>query len=146
MAFVNEYVSEEDIKKYSLEEDWIRRNPQYRPEGRPASCRLKWTIDRERNIYFMVVGGGGREENFTDCILNWDGKELAVRLVETAGGSKNLNEVPFKIIWDLEFIRPSQLDVVSHQEIVLVLKEVLTVFGYDGARRQIPNSVVEFKF
>jgi hypothetical protein len=148
MAFVNEYVSEDDIKKYKLEEDWIRRNPQYRTKGRPSSCPLKWTIDRERNIYFMVVGGGGSEANDfgTPCILNWQGKGISVVLKLAKGSSDNLNNHPFIIVWDLVNIGPSQLEKISNKEILQTLKEALMVYGYSGAHRQIPDTIVEFNF
>lgn len=148
MAFVNEYVSEEDIKKYKLEEDWIRRNPHYRPEGRPASCPLKWTIDRDRNIYFMVVGGGGSEANDLGmpCILNWQGKEISVTLKLAKGSSDNLNNAPFMRVWDLIKIGASRLEGISDKEILQTLKEALTIYGYSGAHRQVPNTIVKFNF
>ena len=149
MAFVNEYVSEEDIKKYNLEEDWIRRNPHYRTQGRPTSCPLKWTIDRERNIYFMIIGGvGAREANDLGipCALIWQGKEISVTLKLAKGSSDNLNKNPFIRVWDLINIGTSNVEMVSDKEILQTLKEALTVYGYSGAHRQVPNTIVEFNF
>jgi hypothetical protein len=65
MPFVNEYVSDDDIEKYRLDELWLRYHPEYKSV--PSIYRHNWTIDRERNTYFMVVGGGGREENYKTC-------------------------------------------------------------------------------
>lgn len=57
MSFVNAYVSEDDIKKYRLNEVLLSYTP-----GRDSllsSFRHHWSIDRERKIFFIVVGGTG---------------------------------------------------------------------------------------
>jgi hypothetical protein len=51
MAFVNEYISKEDIEKYHLDE--LKKKYNLRIHS--------WTIDRERNIY-LICNGKGREE------------------------------------------------------------------------------------
>jgi hypothetical protein len=51
MAFVNEYISKEDIEKYHLEE----------MEKKFNLLIYSWTIDRERN-FFLIHKGHGREE------------------------------------------------------------------------------------
>lgn len=146
MAFMNEYISDEDIKNYEIEKVWLRHNAQYIGKSRPTAFRFQWTIDRDRNIYFMVVAGGGRadHEDGTTCVLNWQGKQTTVRIDKADGSSANLNDNPFKIIWEL--LNTPSLDSVSNREILGVLKEGLTTYGYEGARRQVPNTIVEFKF
>lgn len=146
MAFVNEYISDEDIKNYEIEKVWLSFNAQYIGKSRPAGFRFQWTIDRERNIYFMVVAGGGRadHEDGTACVLNWHGRQTTVRINEADGSSANLNDRPFKIIWEL--LNTPSLDSVSNQEILGALKEALTAYGYEGARLQVPSTIVEFKF
>ena len=37
MAFVNEYVPEEDINKYNLLGIWLKHHPEYKQEGKPPS-------------------------------------------------------------------------------------------------------------
>ena len=59
MGFVNEYVPEEDIKNYNLDETWLKYHPAY--QSVPSYLRHCWTIDREDNIYLMLMDIG-REE------------------------------------------------------------------------------------
>lgn len=147
MAFVNEYVSGEDVQKYNLDEVWLHRNPVYRREGKlPPGFRHKWTVDRERNFYFMVTGGGGYDRgNITECVLYLDGVLLNVELAKPGEGSKSFSEQPYRIVWELNKMLPKLPDSTS-QEAVRVLKDALRAYGYAGARRQIPNTIVEFKF
>ena len=61
MAFVNEFASDEDIEKYNLYEIWDKYHPLRR--GKYYLGQRPWfTIDRGRNIFFMLIGGGGRED------------------------------------------------------------------------------------
>ncbi len=58
MAFVNEYVSEEDIRKYDLVTLRLQYNPVWKKEGKlPYNYQFTWTIDRERDIFLISVGG-----------------------------------------------------------------------------------------
>lgn len=141
MAFVNEYISDEDIEKYGIEKIWLRHNPVYIGKSKPSGFRFQWTIDRARDIYFMVVGGGGRDEvNVAVCILNWQGKQTEFRLFKPGEGSKSFSESPYRVVWGLGNA------TTYDPEILLLLKEALTAYGYSGMRRQVPNTIVEFKF
>ncbi|MES9822515.1 MAG: hypothetical protein ABW161_07200 [Candidatus Thiodiazotropha sp.] len=61
MTFVNEFASEEDIEKYDLNGIWNQYFPSRK--GKYYLGQRPWfTIDRERNIFFMVLDGG-REEH-----------------------------------------------------------------------------------
>ena len=44
------------------------------------------------------------------------------------------------------FVKKAENSEVSEKEIMTALKEALTTYGYRGARKQIPNTVVEFNF
>lgn len=148
MAFVNEYVSEDDIKKYDLDRVWLDRNPVYKIEGKlPSGFRHKWTVDRESDTYFMVVGGGGYDRgNITNCVLYRGGQLWDIQLAEPGDGSKSFKEQPYRIVWALETIYPRQSEA-AYQEVINVLKEALTVYGYAGPRSQAPGTtLVEFKF
>ena len=61
MTFVNEYASEEDIKKYNLEELKLRYHVHLRRTGWPYKKHM-WTIDREKQIFLICVDHG-REEH-----------------------------------------------------------------------------------
>jgi len=51
MAFVLEKISEEDMKRYGLEAKF-----------KPTS-RQDWAIDKERNVFLIMVGGGWTGES-----------------------------------------------------------------------------------
>ncbi|MGE8500339.1 MAG: hypothetical protein ACN6O6_22790 [Pseudomonas sp.] len=76
---MNEYISDDDIKKYGIEE--INRRF-LKPEESPS-----WTVDRGRDVYLRLVASGreefAREKDFT---LYWGGEVLVFRLERTGGG------------------------------------------------------------
>ena len=159
MAFVNERVSEEDIQKYGLDElkreyfpsdcEWIN--------GRPPAFRHAWTIDRERDIYFMPVkmvteiGGSGRPEgtNRTIVHLNFQGREVSL-LIERAYCSHSFTDNPFRVAWNLLDVSTLMAPEIPRATVISVLKEALTTYGYRGADSppvlSNTNVVVEFGF
>ena len=143
MAFVNEYVSDEDVQKYKLD-DLVRR---WKGGWIPPQHRHTWTFDRERDVYFKLMSSGREEQsNHIKSVLFYKGVELTVGLVLMSGSSAMLNASPFRVIWDIEFISHPLGQLVPREEIIPVLKEALIVHGYRGIHRQIPNTVVEFNF
>ena len=79
MAFINEYISEEDRKKYNI--DAI--NERFIVGG---TNPRQWTIEKEKNTYLMCVARG-REEFFSEStwIFFWEGNliELEIKLVSS---------------------------------------------------------------
>ena len=149
MAFVNEYASEEDIKKYNLVEIWLGQHPEYKREGKPPSrYRFNWTIDREREIWLMCVARGGYDRgNLSIWDLFWKGELLSFWLVKPGEGSKSFNEQPYRIVWGFSPFSLHPADHPDWPEILQVFKEALTVYGYEGVREQAPGTtVVSFKF
>ena len=146
MTFVNEYVSDEDIEKYDLNGLWNRYFP--RRKGQPfLGNRPGWTIDRERNIYLLAIEQGINEHgNRTTFILWWDGVQLLAKLDLVEGSSGKFDEVPFVVVWALFSITRPESCKVAREDIIQALKEALATYGYFGVKRQIPNTVVEFKF
>jgi hypothetical protein len=128
MAFVNEYVAVEDYK--------------YIPY--PAGDRPKWTVDRERNIYFMILpryGPPDFPDNWSECLLSIDGKQFVVRLkTGGAGTSEKLTDNPFYRVWCIKNPEKYESSVLD------ILKEALTTYGFTGAYKQIPHMVVKFTF
>lgn len=53
MAFINEYISKEGIKKYRLDDAYLKKHPEYK--SILSSFKPSWTIDRERNIYLKQI-------------------------------------------------------------------------------------------
>ena len=154
MAFVNEIVSEEDIKKYGLDELMKEFSSWEWRDGRPVGFVHLWAIDRARDIFFLLVksieevGPSGRPEATTKtlCILSWRGSRIKLTIDKAVGSSTRFSDSPFRIVWDLLALDLSQLPHVSREEVVQVLKDALTTFGHRGAYRQYANTLVEFKF
>lgn len=145
MAFVNEYVPEDDIKKYKLDEIWLKYHPE--EKSVPNHYRHEWTVDRERDIYLKWVNVGREEySSRLTFVLYWKGEFFTADLdLVGIGRPQKLTERPYRKVWELVGIWPSQPKTATREEVLAVLKEALTVRGYDGARRQIPDTVVEFK-
>ncbi len=145
MAFTNEYVSEEDIRKYNLKEIWFDNNAIWKMKGKlPPSYRLYWTIDRERDVYLMCVGIAGREEVSIEFVLYHQRDITNFVLFQPVESSKKHGK-HYNIIWNMEDISP-KLKGNEKDEVIDLLKEALTIYGYHGIREQIPNTIVSFNF
>lgn len=154
MAFVNEIVSEEDIQKYQLDEIKKEFNPYSWINGRPEGFWHVWTVDRERDIYFMQVnmieecGPSGRPEPTSKYIfiLNIQGKGVRV-LLKRVRCPKSFSDSPFIIGWSLLEIDIPKTFSLHRDDVFQLLKEALTTYGYRGAySEQVPNTIVEFDF
>jgi hypothetical protein len=145
MAFVNEFASDEDIEKYDLNGVWNKYHPLRK--GKFYLGQRPWfTIDRDRNIFFMIIGGSRDEPTRKKALIWIDGQHVVVEIDLAKGCSPNIKDVPYKIIWDLVGVRP-QLDINKTQnEIIGILKEALTVYGHFGVHMQVPNTIVGFNF
>lgn len=147
MVFINEYVSSEDIKKYRLDQSFLKRNPAY--EEIPSGYKHKWTIDKERNFYLQCTGMANQareDEVWIEFTLVMSGLIFIFRL-ELGAGSINFNESPYIIVWDsLKIFYPHDFHGLPQEDVISVLKEALLVYGYDGARKQIENTIVKFNF
>lgn len=140
MSFVNEIVSEDNINKYDLFSVWkaVSLNKHISPLR-----RYGWTIDRERNVFFIPVCTDKEElSNQKYCALWWDGELITVILNLYGTATSNSGNRH----WELVEIIRSQTSDVSEDDIKKVLKEALLVYGYEGAYMQIPNYEVTFSF
>jgi hypothetical protein len=154
MAFVNEIVSEEDVQKNGLDQLLTEFNQFSWQDGRPLGFIHAWTVDRERNIFYLpvqtveVVGPSGRPEPTTKKvgILNWQGKSIRLIINRTPESSSRFKESPFKIIWELVEIDLTQVADVPVTKVLQVLKEALITYGHRGAHHQVNNTIVEFTF
>ena len=146
MAFVNEYATDEDIEKYDLNRIWDQYHPARK--GKYYLGQRPWfTIDREKNILVMMVGGGGREDaGRVKILLLIKGCHVVVELESANGSSLSFKDNPFKIVWDLISVHSQQDLNVPQKEVLKILKEALSVYGYFGVHEQIPNTIVEFNF
>jgi hypothetical protein len=120
MAFVNELISEEDKKRI----DWSKFKAW--PFTLPISP-WKWTIDRERDFFFVPLGGNGpdgeRPEVYALC---WNGQIVRLEAKVTgSGGGK---------FWDTIYWSVSKVDIPddlqpNQDEILHALKDAICAHG-----------------
>ena len=130
MAFVNEWISEEDMEKYHIREI---REKMVADRGRPD-----WVRDRERDMYLMQVRGLGQANEYEVWLLYARGKYAAVRIY--CAGSKRLDDGTLHRRWRFvefhkslrcPFPEPPQEDLPA---IFRLLEEALSVYGAEGMR------------
>ena len=158
MAFIAEYISKEDLKKYNVVNIVNKYRIKYRCRttlSDMAIAQLDWVIDRQRDIWFMFVcdpclpdprDGFTGEEIY---ILCYKGNviELDIRRIYDETTSKMLVDNPFFIKYKLESINSSTYGI-SLDELYKVLGEALIEYGESGihGRKFLPkeHEVVTF--
>ena len=150
MAFVAEYISKEDIKKYDIINRVDQRLAKYHydPQEPNEIKWLDWVIDRQRDIWFIFVCDPhlpDPRDGFTGqeiYILCYKGNviELDIRRIYDETTSKMLVDNPFFIKYKLENIN-SSLDGISLDELYGVLNETLKEYGSRGigGRKFLPK-------
>ena len=158
MAFVAEYISKEDLKKYNIlnnmNELLIKHNYTY-PIQDNDSDWMNWVIDRQRDawlIHVCLASMPDPRDGFTGeeiYILCYKGNviELDIRRIYDETTSKMLADNPFFIKYKLENIN-SSIDGISLDELYGVLNEALKEYGNRGidGRENLPkeHEVVTF--
>lgn len=138
MAFVNEYISAEDIVQYDIE-GVLRRFSKH------LIGRWSWTIDREREVVLMWIRRGREEESdHVEFALWWHMQLIEVELITVEeGGSYSAKSY---IRWGLETIKlPSSLES-QRSEILEVLKEALIEYKAFGMGVPVTDHTVSFDF
>ncbi|XPV69493.1 MAG: hypothetical protein ACNI25_02715 [Halarcobacter sp.] len=140
MAFVNEYMTEEDIEKYQYFE--LKSKYTGKEVNRKTSPHSKpyWVIDRERDVWFIKITfvgdpswNGLQTTGEEIWILHYKGTNIEVRLFRPLReGSIKFTDRPFIKIWELLSITPESLNEISNKELRELIKEALTVFGQHG--------------
>lgn len=154
MSFINEIVSEEDVKAHGLDDIMRVWDARTWRQGRPFGFVYQWTIDRGRNVFLLPIqtleeaGPSGRLEPTWRSLwfLNWKGHWIRVILNRTPGSSINLTDDPFHIDWALVSVDLSSFTGATRDEVIAALKDALSTFGYRGALRQVPQTLVRFSF
>ena len=113
-----------------------------------VSWNLRYVLgDRKRNIFFMTIEQGREEHSNRTTALLWiDGQRVVVEIDLAKGSSSNINDVPFRRVWELVGVHPQQGFRETHERIIELLKEALTIYGFFGVHKQVPNTIVEFNF
>jgi hypothetical protein len=151
MAFVNEYVLAEDVKNYELD-GLINKYRKLDSGTLPQpGFKYSWTIDRDKNTFLILVhtieecGPSGRMEptNRRIFLLVVDGHTVQVEVELLPASSIKFFESPFNIVWKLNSLTPESLPNLSKENICQILRSALECYGYDGARKQIANTLVK---
>ena len=154
MAFVNEYISKEDIEKYDIFGIWNKFLPEREQVKKETEKRYipQWTIDREREIWFSYAGrvidqdldfGQGTGEVI--WYLNYKGKNLEVRL-QRGKESFTIKERPYIKNWIFLSITPESLDDISNKELRNIIKEALDVYGTNGISSLVDRKDINLTF
>ena len=151
MAFINEYISEENIEKYQINElmNSYSKYKDFPKEFYPH----RWTIDKERESWFMWVHDPADPLDYTRAtgesifILHYKGENIEIVLRDVfEESSSKLTDNPFYVTWKLDRInKPEALKNVSDEEIIEVLKEALNAYGTRGIRTSIPQEKIIVK-
>lgn len=125
MAFVNEYVSEDNIKKYDLEGLW--KQVAY-VAALPDDFRHTWTWDSEQESFYIPMSTGREEySSHTTGTLYFKGVPWIVTIAHR-GGSSKFSEKPYKVTWGLISIKHPNGNAAPTEDLIPVLKEAL--IGY----------------
>lgn len=147
MAFVNEYISEEDRSKYKIDERFLKRNPQHKTV--PEYWEPHWSRDGARNLYLMKAGGTNQAIT-EDVVFYFDffvnGESFVYILRHGPGRSSKFTEDPFIVSWTLVDVKPPVGNKNSIKEVTLLFKEALTSYGLDGKNKYVKRTVVKFDF
>lgn len=124
MAFINEYISEEDRKKYNIDEI---------DKGYVVGATLArdWTVDKERDIYLRNVANGREDySNLSDWTFYWSGELIKFRMeiIQTGRGEKG-HKWAHKKITKIEI--PESLQA-ERERIIQGIREALDVYKSGG--------------
>jgi hypothetical protein len=138
MGFVYENIPEADLRRIDFAS--VIHPLHFCPINTPT----EWTIDRERDIALISLGGGSGENSMYPSffLIYWQGHFTDVHLVATTTG--NFTTWDLEVTWSLRFLR--QLDGVPEALFLETLKQALTCYGYmDGMLRDRVKNV-KFNF
>jgi hypothetical protein len=162
MSFVNAYVSEEDAKKYDLDNLWNK----YRRFGTKMPELLKsfdvhqhaWCVDKERGYWLFYCSDvlnydspSGIPEPTTKevHILHVNGQNIEFILDSSdldPSESVSTDLYPIQFAWEIVSMNPSSLPSMSKADLLTILKEALSVYKCSGIRDLEANKKSFFKF
>lgn len=131
MAFVNETISEADKKKYD-DFNFIL------PVTRKPVPAWKWTIDRERDVFLVSLGGQGGQ--FAEIpkffMLVWKNKTIKIEAFYKFSGNENKG---YDFNWNITKIVIPEALRHELEAIVCLLKEAIDAYGDIYDRNKINN-------
>ena len=153
MAFLNERISDEDIKKYTLMDVWNRYKLDEKVSVMGGEKPYDFAIDRENNQWLIYLARvkherwepkrqGYTKENI--FLFYCDDTMYEVRLLKERDEIKEINGIDiYEITWSLKSItpEPENIDTFKH-----LLKQALTVYGERGLSSQDKEHLIECNF
>jgi hypothetical protein len=138
MAFVNETIPAADLRRIDFAS--VKQPVNFRPIDTPT----EWTIDRERDIALIDLGGGMDENSMYPSffLIYWQGQFSHVFL--TAATTGNFPTWDLEVTWTLQYL--GQLDGVPEELFLETLKEALTCYGYISSKYRDRVKAVKFNF
>ena len=153
MAFVNERVSEEDIQRYGLDELVGAANKDRWKKGRPIVFIHTWTIDRERDAFFVrivrkmtsdTISGIAMPTGEEVCALILKGHQHRFLITRMPESSKDQSEVPYKLVWKISALDNANDSESTKSQAGKLVREALAVRCEHGPFSQVPNTVTSF--
>lgn len=151
MAFVNDYLTEEEIEKfrgYNLKyPEWTDHGNRTIGVYENSIKGVRCTLDRERQIYLFQTHNSSMERRkfiFYDCFML-----VMVRDGVPAVGYINLENVretmEYSRLWKIRGMNQNGLSDIPRSEFLEILKEALLVYGINGRVGRVYNNIA-FKF
>ncbi|MCB5187248.1 hypothetical protein LG200_04410 [Methylobacillus caricis] len=135
MAFVNELINEEDKKRidWSKFKAWAFSQP-HKP--------MRWTIDRDRNFFFVFLDGPGREHERPEIyVLYFEGNIIRV---EAEVSSKGNPLTGSDVLWNIFNVNIPVHIEKKRDEILTVLQEA--IYAHGALYRINPVNSVHIEF
>ena len=158
MAFIAEYISKEDLKKYdilsNMNELLMKHNYTYPIQDNDTDW-MNWVIDRQRDawlIHVCLASMPDPRDGYTGediWLFHYKGRdiELDIRRIYDETTSKYFTENPFKIKYKFQSVN-SDIGDISIDELYKILNEALCEYGSGGIehREYVPkeHEVVTF--
>ncbi len=157
MAFIKEYISQEDIEKYGIRElhQHYSRLAKDRYALRNGLMDEKpWMVDRKRDLWFMLLGIGIEDDippmatGEDYYVLYYKGEHIEVMMHENhKEGSTKFSDNPFRIRWDILSInKPDSLKDVQKEELIELITEAMIVRGNDGIKKFVKNFDIKVRY
>lgn len=149
MAFINEYISQDDMAKYKIRDLWRRIKGYVSESDAEVDAyvgRASWTVDKSQEIFFIFTGYGKEEEsNQMHGVLGCKDMFLNVSVAAVGGHFDYKTKIGAKT-WSLIHISKPEGFFVSDAEIVSALKSALTAYQFDGIKTSMIDYPVTFTF
>ena len=142
MAFVNEWVSKEDIEKYGLVDLCKKyQGDEWKYIGvKDPNRKIDWTIDRERDIWLIKIASVTNQEydfpSPTEEKIFLFHYQKQVREVRVKSEFISKDHNVFKMGWKYLSMDTEGLDDREIQSIKKILCEALKVYGQVGMYRE----------